>query len=178
MLGSGSVGYCDRNRCNIAKAFGSEVSHPNGLIYHDGLVYVAATVRGGIRVLKFSEQQPPSLEEVDVIKVPFPIDNLSIDKNGDIFAATFPKLHIMMKSFDDPYSVKPPSAVFKIIKPSKSIKYQGKESTGSDGYQIVKVMEDDGNILGGSTVAVHDTESGRIFLGGVASPQIAICETR
>jgi len=128
-------------------------------------------------VLKFNEKQSPSLEDVDKIKVPFPIDNLSIDKNGDIFAAAFPKLSILIASFSDPYNINPPSAVFKITRTSKGAKRQEKISAGNDGYNVVKVMEDDGLTLPGSTVAVHDAETGRFFLGGVIAPYIAICET-
>jgi hypothetical protein len=39
-------------------------------------------------------------------------------------------------------------------------------------------MEDDGSVLPGATVAAHDAETGRVFLGGSMSPYITICETQ
>jgi hypothetical protein len=44
-------------------------------------------------------------------------------------------------------------------------------------YLVEKVLEDDGSVLPGSTTAVHDAETGRIFLSGIMSPYIAICES-
>ena len=129
-------------------------------------------------MLKFSGKQPPSLQDVDSIKVPLPIDNLSIDKNGDIFAATFPKLFILEKSFSHPYDINPPCAVFKVATIPKRDEREGRDSASGNSYDVVKIMEDDGKVLPGSTVAVHDAETGRFFLGGVIAPYIAICETR
>ena len=61
----------------------------------------------------------------------------------------------------------PPTTVFRIRKPSK----------GHDAeYVVEKVLEDDGSVLPGTTTAVHDAETGRIYLGGVMSAYIAICE--
>ena len=45
-------------------------------------------------------------------------------------------------------------------------------------YVVEKVMEDDGSVLPGSTIAVHDVETGRYFLGGAMSPFITICESK
>ena len=40
-----------------------------------------------------------------------------------------------------------------------------------------KIMEDDGDVLSAFSIAVHDVETGKIFLGGPLTPFITICET-
>lgn len=83
------------------------------------------------------------------------MDNLSVDSNGDIFAASFPHLYKTARSFDDPFAVNPPSAVFRIRK------LDGGE------YEVKKMLEDDGGVLPGSTVAVHDPKKPeKYFFGG------------
>ncbi|KAG9241388.1 hypothetical protein BJ878DRAFT_520957 [Calycina marina] len=169
LLGGGSVGYCDRSRCQIAKQFGRDFALPNGLVYTNNLAYVPSTLTGEIRVLKLNAQQPPTLEDVETIKVPFGMDNLSVDKDGNIFAAAFPKLHQLVRHFDDPTNNKASTTVFKVTPNSIG---------NGDSYEVVTVMEDNGDILPAATVAIHDAKTGRVFLGGVGSPYIAICETR
>jgi len=84
----------------------------------------------------------------------------------------------MADSFGDPFNIKVPSAVFKITKKNTGAQSQNKNSPDHGSYDFVKIMEDNGETLPGATVAVHDAETGRVFLGGVVSPYIVICETR
>ena len=110
------------------------------------------------------------------------IDNLSVDGKGDIYAASFPKLYHFSQAGQDPFNIHPPSTVMRISRAGKE--YQGTDGTAdakksNDGkYVVEKFLEDDGAVLPGSTVAVHDSQTGRVFLGGVISPFITICETR
>lgn len=135
-----------------------------------------STADGTIRV--FSLSQDRFLEQVTEIKAPYPIDNLSVDKNGDIFAATFPQVYKWSKSSRDPFSNIVPSSVFRIRKSGKG--YKGTErkahSEVDAEYAVEKVLEDDGSVLPGTTIAIHDAETGRYFLAGVMSPFITICE--
>lgn len=147
---------------------------PNGLIRaRDGLIYVPSTLDGTIKVFQLSKNH--MLLKVKEIDVPLPIDNLSVDEAGDIYAAAFPKLYIWVESSKNPFDVDPPTAVYRIHK-------SGKEGGGfTDAYAdaiyvVDMVLEDDGSVLPGATTAVHDTETGRIFVSGVMSPFIAICE--
>jgi hypothetical protein len=163
LFGGGSVGYCDQTTCNIAF---SGLKLPNGLVVgHDGLIYVPSSVDGSVKIFNLSENH--ILVEVNKIKVPMPIDNLSVDKRGDIYVAAFPKLYAWAESSKNPFDVHPPSAVFRIRKSSK----------GHDAeYVVEKVLEDDGSVLPGTTTAVHDAETGKVYLGGVMSAYITICE--
>lgn len=94
------------------------------------------------------------LTPVDKIKIPHPIDNLSIDSYGNIFVASFPRLHRYLKSTKSPFEILPPTAVWRIRK--------NVDST----YQLDKVLEDNGSILPSATTVVHDPQTGKMFLGG------------
>ncbi|KAH8679569.1 putative serum paraoxonase/arylesterase 2 [Tricladium varicosporioides] len=177
LVGGGSVGYCRRNRCNIAHS--SDFNFPNGLVVgRDGLIYVPNTLRNDVHV--FSLQQNHSLKKVHTIKVPFPIDNLSVDSKGDIYAAAFPRLYMWMRATKKPFEINPPSAVLKITRGNNGYKGPSRKAhseTWDDGdYTVETVLEDDGSVLPGSTVAVYDAATKKMYLGGSMSPFITICE--
>jgi arylesterase/paraoxonase len=178
VMGGGSVGYCSRNHCNIAYSTGFAV--PNGLVRgRDGLIYVPSTVLGVIDI--FSLGQDHMLAKIDTIKIGMPIDNLSVDKHGDIFAASFPRLYQVFNQANNAFGIHPAASVFRIKRVGKGYHGTGRKGhlEGHDAeYEVELVMEDDGSVLPSATVAVHDSEMGRFFLGGVLSPFITICETR
>ena len=92
-------------------------------------------------------------EVAKIEEVTMPIDNLFIDGVGDIYAAAFPKARKLLKSLEDP-TINPPSAVWQIRRLE-------------DEFKVTKILEDsDGEVLPGSTVAVHDVKTGRLILGG------------
>lgn len=98
--------------------------------------------------------EPLSLKLVDKITIPHPIDNLSVDSNGDIFVASFPILHLYLKSTKAPFDIFPPAAGWRIRR-------------GADGtHRLDKVLEGDGSFLPSSTIVVHDPLTGRMFFGG------------
>jgi arylesterase / paraoxonase len=149
---------------------------PNGLVRgRDGLIYVPSTLDGTIRVFNLSENH--HLLKVNEIKVPLPVDNLSVDNKGDIYAAAFPKVYMWGESSKDPFNVNPPTAVFRIRKSVQENESERKSHLEMNAEYIVeKVVEDDGSVLPGSTTVVHDAETRRIFLSGIMSPYMAICE--
>jgi hypothetical protein len=101
-----------------------------------------------------------TLKLVETIRIPYPVDNLSQDSNGDIFVASFPKIHQFLKSTDSPYDVLPSTAAWRI-------------RTAENGTrQVEKVLEDDGSELPSATVVVHDPQTGRLFLGGECVAEI------
>jgi arylesterase/paraoxonase len=109
------------------------------------------------------------------------MDNLSVDKNGDIYAASFPQLHMMMKHQKAPFEILSPSTVLRIKRDGKGYEKEGRQGhLGEEKteYLVEEVLEDDGSVVNGATVAVHDAETGRIFIGGASAPWITICETR
>ena len=69
------MGYCDQSACRIAY---TGLKIPNGLVRgRDGLIYVPSTVDGTVTVFKLTEKH--LIEKFNEIKIPFPIDNLSVD---------------------------------------------------------------------------------------------------
>lgn len=178
-MGGGSVGFCNRNGCNIAYSTG--FNFPNGLVRgRDGLFYVPNTV--GLNIDVFSISEDHKLSKVHTIKNLLPLDNLSLDGNGNIIGAAFPVLHNWSKGTKDPFNINPESTVLKIIRAGKGYQGTSRKSDvekGNDSHYIVEtVFEDNSGVLPGATVAIHDTETGRFFLGGSMSPFITICETR
>lgn len=99
----------------------------------------------------------PQLRRLKVLQVGYPLDNLSLDKRtGDIYGAAFTNVLTTVKSFENPLVLNPPSGVLRIRKLGEGLE-----------YEITKVLEDDGSVLPGSTVAVHDGgEKERFFMGG------------
>lgn len=153
---------------------------PNGLARGpDGLIYVPSAISGEIRIFALNERK--TIDQIDSFQTPSPIDNLSFDKHGDLFTASIPQLHKWLAASRSPFEIKAPSTVFRIRKrgtwKGAEVK-RGSVHEKGKGFEIKKIMEDDGTTLPGATVVVHDAETGRIFLGGAVSPFISICETR
>ena len=118
----------------------------------DGLYYIPSSFIDRITVMKL--QSTGILKEIKVIRVGMPIDNLSVDEVGDIYAASFPQILKVLKSFKDPHRLGFPSTIWRIRKVSH-------------GYETMKVLEDrDASVLHGATVALHDARTGRLFIGG------------
>ena len=93
-----------------------------------------------------------------------------MDRDGTIFAASFPKVLTTLKSFDDPQKVDAPSTIWRIKRKGKG------EVTGPEDYEIEKVLEDkEAKVVGGATVARHDVKTGRIFIGGKYLPLRDLC---
>lgn len=105
-----------------------------------------------------------TLTEVDTIHLGMPVDNLSVDlRSGDLYAAAFPDVLKLLKSFKDPYHVDSPTTVWRIRKRSGE-----KAGSGSgSAYEVKKILEDkEAKVVGGATIARHDSKTGRLFIGG------------
>ena len=151
-IGGGSVAYCPpKGVCHIAASSG--FTFPNGLIRgKDGLFYIPSGFIDSIRVMALGPNN--LLREVDVINLGMPVDNLSVDKSGDIWAAAFPKVLKLLESFGDPYNINSPTTVWRIRKTT-------------DGYTTQKILEDaEAAIVGGATVVRHDVKTGKLFISG------------
>ncbi|KAI1076983.1 hypothetical protein F5B20DRAFT_583722 [Whalleya microplaca] len=160
IVGYGDVSFCDAASCKTVLA---GLKYPNGLVRGlDGLLYVPSSMVGGIDV--YAPQADHSLTKVTHIDTEYSIDNLSVDAEGDIYAAAFPQGLKVLQAYDDPLNSFPPSAVLRVRKTP-------------DGYEVTKILEDrDGEVLPASTTVVHDAKTGRLFLSSVISPFIAVCE--
>lgn len=96
-----------------------------------------------------------------------------------MLAAGFPQIYKMIEGSKDPYNTKTPSGVYVLQQKKRS----GLAAFTSDEWHdedimVTKIMEDDGSILSGFSSAVHDVETGKIFLGGPLTPFITMCETQ
>ncbi|KAK5174142.1 uncharacterized protein LTR77_001222 [Saxophila tyrrhenica] len=161
-LKDGEIGYCNEGGCRQVE---SGIGFPNGLSFGaDGLLYVPSSFQGDVRV--YRPQQDGGLEQIDTIPLSYPLDNLSLDADGDIWVPGLPDIQQTLDGFANPLDVTPPASVFRIKK-------------GQDGYQVDKVLEDgEGEILPAATTVVHDVKTGRLFISGVFSPFISVCEPK
>lgn len=149
-IGGGNIGYCDDHGCKIVASKG--FTYPNGLVRgQDQRIYIPSSITGEIYIMQIEADH--SLTKVKTLVLPQPIDNLSVDKKGYIFAATFPEAHKFLKSMQKPFEIFPSAAVWRIRR-------------SGDNYEIERILEGDGSRLPGATVAVHDPRTGRIFMGG------------
>jgi arylesterase/paraoxonase len=165
-VGGGFLVHCQSSFCQRAIPADQTLKYPNGIIrnIHDGLYYVPSSADG--RIYVYSLMPQGTLSHVDTIFVGQPMDNLSVDSKGDIFAAAFPKALAVFKSFDDPHGTQVPSAVFRIRREE-------------GGYVVHKVIEDrDSEALNMVTGVVHDVKTGRLWAGGVHAPFITVCEPK
>jgi len=172
-LGLGDVTYCDTSspsELKCAKVAGG-FKFPNGLMYHPehNLLYVPSAAVGNIHVYEpqvLAGSTIPNLKKVHEIKIPYPMDNLSLDPStGDIYAAIFPKPLQMMAGFSDPVHMTASSAAMRI----RLISNDG----GILRYETEKVIEDTGERntpLTASTTVVRDGKTGRLFMSGKHIP--------
>ena len=154
-IGGGSATYCSLSTGACSMAATAGFTMPNGLVRGaDGLFYIPSSFIDNIRVMALQDDN--TLKQVDVIHLGMPVDNLSVDENGDIWAAAFPKVMRFLDTFGDPHGIDSPSTIWKITRKAEG------------GYSTTKVLEDrDAGFVAGATVAVHDVRSGKIFVGGM-----------
>ncbi|KAJ5165782.1 calcium-dependent phosphotriesterase [Penicillium capsulatum] len=171
LSGGGSLAYCrsDTGKCHIAADKGFFLA--NG-IAHDknGHYYVVNSASGLITVHKLVNNE---LIQVESVNTGYPMDNLWLDADGNLIAVAFPDLIALIKSTMDPYNVVVPATVLTINDIAKQLK------TGGKNVKVSKLVEDrDSKSLPSSTGAVHDAKSHKLFLAGIFSPFITICERR
>jgi hypothetical protein len=141
----------------------AKLKFPNGIARGaDGLFYVPSVVDGKIRVLALGGQGE-KMRLVDTISVGMPLDNLSPDANGDIYAPGFPNLYQSVKGFGDPANEIAPVTIWRIRK----VIEKDAEGVEKVDYQVAKILEDkDSKVLSGSTTVRHDAKTGRLFISG------------
>lgn len=99
--------------------------------------------------------QTGSLEQITKIEIGMPLDNLSVDSDGNLWVAALPRMFDTVESIAEPFDKTAPSAIFKISK------------TEDAQYKVEQVLADgEGEVLGGATTAVFDRKSDRLFIGG------------
>jgi hypothetical protein len=105
---------------------------------------------------------------LDTIDLQTPLDNMYVDSEGSLFVPGLPKVLHVFKALGTGEKVSIPSTIFRIRNLGGSKKRQ---------FEVRKVLEDgDGRVLPGATAVVHDVKTRRLFLGGVGSTFITVCE--
>ncbi|TGO19579.1 hypothetical protein BTUL_0003g00330 [Botrytis tulipae] len=183
-LGGGSIGHCElrANHCNIV--FSTGLNGPNGLVTgRDGLIYVPNTFLHEIQIFSLTEEK--TLLKRDTLQAPYPIDNMSIDENGDIIAASLPQGFKWFQNLHD-QSIQVGAAVVRIRRRGSDFDRLIKEGVrkekdlgkSEEGYIVETMVEDDGKILTAATAAIHDAKNGKLYLGGITVPFIMTCEMK
>ncbi|CAG7555260.1 unnamed protein product [Fusarium equiseti] len=161
------LGYANINACppsEPCKEVSSNLHFPNGLAIHDNTLYLPDSITGVLTIYNILRSH--ELNKTAEMKLDYALDNASVDENGDIWIAAFPKGIAIFESYKDPYGFSAPAAVMKVTK-------------GEEGWKFEKVLEDGlGEILPVATTVVHDAKTGRLFLSSVISPWIAVCEPK
>lgn len=168
ILKTGDVSFCTHE--GACKRVDSGFAFPNGLHLgrKDGLLYVPSTISG--KIVVYETKQDGSVKRVDEIRTNYPLDNISEDQNGDYWVAGIPTLDATLATFDDPLGPAKPGATVLRFRRWKE---------GGKGYELTKMLEDsEGEALPGTTSVVHDAKTGRLFISGVVSPFIAVCERK
>ncbi|KAI9044669.1 uncharacterized protein KD926_011639 [Aspergillus affinis] len=170
---SGNIAYCRTDTGNCHFVATENFSAPNGITRDpsSGLIYVAQSARGVVTIHRLVDYK--QLVQTDEISLSMAIDNLSIDTDGNIFAATIPDLQQFLRAFHDPYDTDSPSTVMMIRKRSNN-----KEASLMKGeHDVIKLVEDkEARVLPTTTSAVYDPVSGQLFLGALSSPFMVVCK--
>ncbi|KAF8210112.1 hypothetical protein K438DRAFT_1809026 [Mycena galopus ATCC 62051] len=147
----GSVGYCNINSgCKFAAR---NLHSANGIVRatNNDTFYVANSLWGGVTVLQ--RQTDNALLKTHSIPTDRGLDNLSMDTDGVIWAASFPDAFALIRHIADPSKLSPTSA------------HSIAMNTGPD----------DGTLACGTTSVVHDVQGKRLYLHGIASPHLTVC---
>jgi len=162
-----NVAYCHASEgCKVAV---DGLVGASGIVKgDDGIVYVASSTTGRIHALE--RQSDNSLVVTDILKTDRPLDTLSIDEDGAIWAAGLPKAqHLVDVHFQNP-SIKSPSSAIRTSINTDQSRYYGEK------YKIEKMFEDDGSVASGTTTVAYDPRRKRLFLHGIAAPHLTVCE--
>ena len=149
---------------NCAAVIPTGLSWPNGLVHnpHDGLLYVPSSMLGTVDI--YNMTAAAAATKVDTVDVGYSIDNLMVDKDGDVWAAVFPVPKDLRAAFEDPHYGAHKGTATAAMRIRKKSRADDGNETGGSGYVIDKVLEDGfGEVLPVSTSVVHDATTGRLF---------------
>ena len=158
-LAKSNVMYFDGSQFALAA---SDIRYANGInCSPDGRrIYVAAVTKLGIEVYE-RELQSGALTRLTFIDCGFGVDNIEVDRHGNLWVAGHPKLLTFVKHGKDASKVAP-SQVIKIT------------AIGEVDFQITNIFVDDGRWISGSSVAA--VYQNKLLIGSVFEPHILLCE--
>ncbi|KZT57369.1 calcium-dependent phosphotriesterase [Calocera cornea HHB12733] len=167
-VGAGYIGFCDINKgCSIAAP---DVPGPNGIARgKDGKVWVSASFHGDVRA--YEEVRLGELKEVDRVVLDRYEDNVSVDDNGDMFVATFPRATDFKHLFESSGRGRSPSTVHRIY-PNASARA---DPAAKSQYAAEQFFADDGREASGVTTAEHWVEGRMLFVHGHISKHLLVC---
>lgn len=172
LVGGGSVSYCnsDSGQCQIVTRENCNMA--NGIVNIGNGHFLVS--QSGTGVVVAYQLQGEKMIQAGVLDLEVPLDNLSLDPEGNIFVAAFPNVRYLWEAMRNPYTFSSPAAAFKI-----SPQALRAERQGDNEFPVLKLVEDrDGKKLPTTTVVVHDAKTNRLFLAGVTSPFIGVCMMR
>ena len=138
-----------------------------GLAYANGInkskdgntIYVAATVSGGVFVYD-RDKESGALTFRHFIDTETGVDNIEMDKKGNLWIGAHPKLLTFVKYAEDP-EIKSPSQVIKIT--------PGKDNS----YTVTEIYLNDGTPISGSSVAAVYKD--KLLIGSVFDDRFLLC---
>ncbi|KAJ5690190.1 hypothetical protein N7462_004582 [Penicillium macrosclerotiorum] len=171
-FGSESIAYCrtDIGSCETIALEG--VERANSVVTgRDGLFYVSMSSMGTLAVYEISNGKP---NRADILSLDHALDHLSVDARGNIIVTAFSDVIELQKASMNPQASVAAGTVLMLQKKGgRSGSFQGQE------YLLHTVLEDRaGKLISTTQTAVHDAQSDRLFLAGVFSPGVSICEKR
>ncbi|KAI0268669.1 serum paraoxonase/arylesterase [Gloeopeniophorella convolvens] len=161
-----SVGYCHvDNGCKIAAA---RLLGSNGIARaQNGTVYLANIKLGQVRILE--EQSDHSLVLTDTVTLDRPVDNVTLDENGALWAAGMVIALRWLAAMADLTKVAPSSAI-------RITRNTGEGAYFGENLKAERVFEDDGNLASGATTALHDARRNILYMHGLYSRALAVCK--
>lgn len=98
--------------------------------------------------------------QIDRIRTDYIMDNLSVDEEGAVWAAGFPKAFAVIDQMKNPHpKAGAPAVALRITKNKGQGAFYGEK------YKVERMVEDDGNTLNFVTTVSYDTERKMAFLG-------------
>lgn len=177
IIGGGTLAHCS-STSNCTMSSSATLKFPNGITKgNDGLYYVVSSATGIISVFSLSPETQ-QLTKVDDIPLGIPADNLSLDGNGDIWAAAFPDSWALIQSWmHQDWDVGSTALRIRKLSVDESCSPQQDCRGTKREYQVMKALEDGvGEVLRGSTVAAYDAKTKTLWMGGVLASFAVVCE--
>lgn len=158
-LGGGGVIHWDGT---TYREVADGIAYANGIAVDEEneLVYVSSTTTG--RILVFDRDQGTGdLAEREIIETGTGVDNLELDRFGNVWVGAHPKLLTFMRHAGDPTRRSPSEALWIA-------------SEASTDPRVRTVWRNEGEALSGSSVVVP--VGGRLLIGSVFEPDVLVCE--
>jgi 6-phosphogluconolactonase (cycloisomerase 2 family) len=171
-FGSSSISYCrtDTGICRTVASQGFDLANSIA-IGHDGFAYISMSSTGTLAVYKMAGNE---LTQIDALSLGSALDHLSVDARGNILITAFTDPVELQEASTNPQASVTAGTVLMVQKKNGRSKKSDEEQ-----YVLQPMIEDEAaKLMSTTTTAVHDVHSDRIFLAGVFSPGISICEKR